>query len=138
MKSEIFRSAYFVLTQENLTSGSQMLRVVRTSFPFLDLSDARFQYSYLLTRIDRHGRSGRFLMVDLRTAIGRSDPGFEALMSELRPKLFQGFRRVGVLTATANGTLQVMRHTRQDGVDALISSNEADLLSFFRVAASRK
>lgn len=115
-----------------------MLRVVRTSFPFLDLSDARFQYSYLLTRIDRHGRSGRFLMVDLRAAVGRSDPGFEALMSELRPKLFAGFRRVGVLTATANGTLQVMRHTRQDGVDALISSNEADLLSFFRVAASRK
>jgi hypothetical protein len=27
-----------------------------------------------------------------------------------------------------------MRHTREDGVHALISSNESDLLSFFRVS----
>jgi len=127
-----------LLTQETVTIGAPLLRLARTSQTFIDLGDARFQYSYLISRIDRHGRSGRFLMVDLRSAPGRNDPGFEALMAELRPKLFQGFRRIGVLTATANGTLQVMRHTRQDGVDALISSNEADLLAFFRVAASRK
>jgi hypothetical protein len=137
-KTEILRNAYFLLSQEPLTTGSPLLRVVRTAAPFLDLGDARFQYSYLISRIDRHGRSGRFLLVDLRAAPGRNDPGFEALMAELRPKLFQGFRRVGVLTATASGTLQVMRHTRQDGVDALISSNEAELLSFFRVAGSWK
>ncbi len=115
-----------------------MIRVVRTAAPFLDLSDARFQYSYVIARLDRHGRDGRFLLVDLRSAPGRNDPGFEQLMQELRPKVFRGFLRVGLLTSTASGTLQVMRHTRQDGVDALISSKEADLLAFFRIAGSRK
>ncbi|HNN92857.1 MAG TPA: hypothetical protein PKI03_11345 [Pseudomonadota bacterium] len=114
------------------------MRVVRTAASFVDLSDARFQYSYLISRLDRIGRTDRFLLVDLRIAPGRSDPAFEAMMAEVRPKMFQGFRRVGVLTATATGTLQVMRHTRQDGVDALISSNESDLLSFFRVSKVRR
>lgn len=135
---EVLRNSYFVLQQESLPSGQQLIRVIRTAAHFLDIADARFQYSYLITRLDRLGRTDRFLLVDLRVAPGRQDPEFEAMMTELRPKVFQGFRRVGVLTATATGTLQVMRHTRQDGVDALISSNEADLLSFFRVIKVRR
>lgn len=135
---EVLRNSYFVLLQESLPSGQQLIRVVRTAAPFLDIADARFQYSYLITRLDRLGRTERFLLVDLRVAPGRSDPAFEAMMTEVRPKMFQGFLRVGLLTATATGTLQVMRHTRQDGVDALISSNEADLLSFFRVIKVRR
>lgn len=138
LQSEILRNTYFALTQESLLLGSSLIRVVRTAAPFLDLSDARFQYSYVIARLDRHGRDGRFLLVDLRSAPGRNDPGFEQLMQELRPKVFRGFLRVGLLTSTASGTLQVMRHTRQDGVDALISSKEADLLAFFRIAGSRK
>ena len=138
VRTEILRNAYFVLTEETVTLGTQLLRVVRTAAPFLDLGDARFQYVYLNSRLDRHGRSGRFLLIDLRQAPGRNDPGFEEMMAEVRPKLMFGFRRVGILTATAGGTLQVMRHTRQDGVDALISSNESDLLSFFRVSTSRR
>lgn len=127
-----------MLLQEVLPQGQQLIRVVRTAAPFLDIADARFQYSYLISRLDRLGRTDRFLLVDLRVAPGRTDPAFESMMAEIRPKLFQGFLRVGVLTATATGTLQVMRHTRQDGVDALISSNESDLLSFFRVIKVRR
>ncbi len=135
---EVLRNSYFVLLQETLPQGQQLVRLLRTAAQFLDIADARFQYSYVITRLDRVGRQDRFLLIDLRLAPGRSDPAFEAMMTEIRPKLFQGFRRVGILTATAGGTLQVMRHTREDGVHALISSNESDLLSFFRVSKASR
>ncbi len=105
--------------------------------PFVDLADARFQYSYLSLRFDRQGRSGRALLVDLRSAPSRRDEGFEALLAELRPKLYRGFRCIGILTATADGTLQVMRHSQKDGVDTLISSSETELLAHLRMAATR-
>lgn len=109
--------------------------MVRTSAPFISLMDARGQYEQVIEAMDRHGRASRFLLTDLRNAPGRSDPGFEAMMSELRPRMNRGFRRQGVLTKTAAGTLQVSRHTKQDGIELLISDNESDILSFFRIVA---
>jgi len=88
--------------------------MVRTSAPFISLTDARGQYEKVIEAMDRHGRASRFLLTDLRNAPGRSDPGFEAMMSELRPRMNRGFRRQGVLTKTAAGTLQVSRHTKLD------------------------
>lgn len=137
-KNELLRNPYFVVTTEDLSSGAQLVRVVRCSAVFLDLADIRMQYGLVISRLDRLGRTGRFLLVDLRSAPGRTDPGFEAIMTDLRPKMFAGFRRVGILTSTAGGTVQVMRHTREDGVDALICSSEAELLSFFRIAQPRR
>mgnify|MGYP000902594172 CR=1 FL=1 len=134
---ELLRNSYFVATQVTLDGGTQVVRVTRTGTHFLDAGDIRTQYAFLISRLDRHGRKGRFLLMDLRQAPGRNDPAFESIMSELRPRLVSGYRRVGILTSTAGGTVQVMRHSREDGYEALIASNEADLLSFFRLAASR-
>lgn len=126
------------MLQETLPQGQQLIRLVRSATPFWDLTDVRLQYSYVIARLDRAGRTDRFLLVDLRGTPGRSDPAFESVMAEIRPKIFRGFRRVGILTATANGTLQVMRQSREDGVETLISTNESELLSFFRISTVRR
>jgi|JI102314A1RNA_FD_contig_111_170465_length_602_multi_3_in_0_out_0_1 hypothetical protein len=109
--------------------------MVRTTAPFVSLADARIQYEKVIEALDRHGRSTRFMLADLRNAPGRSDPGFETMMAELRPRMNRGYRRQGVLTKTAAGTLQISRHTKQDGIEILISDNENDIMSFFRIVA---
>jgi hypothetical protein len=49
--------------------------------------------------------------------------------------MLRGYRRQGVLTQTAAGTLQVSRHSRHDGIDVLISDSEPQILGFFQIAA---
>jgi len=131
---DLLKNPYFILTAEELPPVS-LVRLVRSAVQFPSLSDARIQYERVVEAQDRHGRSGRFLLTDLRLAPGRSDPGFEAMMAELRPRMTRGYRRQGVLTQTASGTLQVSRHARQDGNEMLISDKEAEILAFFRILA---
>ncbi|MFO0653610.1 MAG: hypothetical protein U0787_00860 [Polyangia bacterium] len=109
--------------------------MVRSTEQFASLSDARAQHEKVIEAMDRHGRQGRFLLTDLREAVPRNDPGWEALMAELRPRMTRGYRRMGVLTKTAAGTIQVSRHSRQDGVEMLLSDTEEQILAFFRIAA---
>ncbi len=109
--------------------------MVRTSAQFENLSEARIEHEKLVEALDRHGREGRFMLTDLRQAVPRADPGWEALMAELRPRMTRGFRRLGALTKTAAGTIQVSRHSRQDGREMLLSDSEEQILAFFRIAA---
>lgn len=109
--------------------------MVRSAEQFASLSEARTQHEKLIEALDRHGRQGRFMLTDLREAVPRNDPGWEALMAELRPRMTRGYKRLGVLTKTAAGTIQVSRHSRQDGHEMLLSDNEEQILSFFRIAA---
>lgn len=130
MHLEVLRNTYFVVTLEDKIGASQIVRVVRSSLGFSTIDSLREQHLGLIARLDRLGRKNRSLLIDLRDAPGRRDPEFETLMRELRPKMFAGFRRIGVLTASALGMLQVRRHTREDGVEALTSTNEGELISF--------
>jgi hypothetical protein len=59
-------------------------------------------------------------------------------MKELRPQLFRGFLRVGILTATPLGLLQVRRHARIDGIDALTSTSESELFAFLKEASANR
>ena len=43
------------------------------------------QLETLMEALDRHGRSSRFMLTDLRSAPGRSDPGFETMMAQAAP-----------------------------------------------------
>ena len=61
-----------------------LVRMVRSSAQFDSLSDAGTARK-LIEALDRHGRQGRFMLTDLREAVPRNDPGWEALMAELRP-----------------------------------------------------
>lgn len=130
----LLTTPFFAVSSEENPPVS-LVRVVRSSQPFANLLEARVQYEKVILALDQHGRIGRFLLTDLRSAVGRSDPGWEALIRELRPKLVRGYKRQGVLTKTAQGTLAVSRHAREDNQEILISDSEEQLLSFFRIAA---
>jgi hypothetical protein len=129
---EVLRNAYFVVTLDDRSTSDQLVRVVRTSAGFSTIDALREQHLQLVARLDRLGRKGRCLLIDLRDAPGRRDPDFEAVMREVRPKLFAGWHRIGVLTSSALGLLQVRRHTREDGVPALSSTSEAEILEFLK------
>ncbi len=130
---ELLNNPYFVVVVED-GGGYTLVRVTRTRMGFASVAAIREQHNLLISKLDRFGRRGRFLLIDLREAPGRRDPDFEAVMKELRPKMLGGFKRVGVWTASALGLMQVRRHTREDGIDALTSTSEADLRAFFAEA----
>lgn len=130
MPLEVLRNPYFVVTLDDRSTSNQIVRMVRSSAGFASIEALREQHLQLIARLDRLGRKNRCLLIDLRDAPGRRDPEFEAVMRELRPKMFAGWRRIGVLTASALGMMQVRRHTREDGVEALTSTSEPEVLSF--------
>ena len=130
MPLEVLRNPYFVVTLDDRSTSNQIVRMVRSSASFASIESLRDHHLQLVARFDRLGRKNRCLLIDLRDAPGRRDPEFEAVMRELRPKMFAGWRRIGVLTASALGMMQVRRHTREDGVEALSSTNESEILSF--------
>lgn len=111
-----------------------VVRFVRTtqSLPELPVLRARMlEMMHILGRVPR-ARLG--LLVDARQAIGRSDDDFEAVMSELRPRLFAEFRRISVLVKSAVGRLQVQRLARTDGIvdRLLVTGDEAEALAWVR------
>lgn len=130
---DLLSNAFFTVTVEGLSNRMQLVRVKRSNRTFVDIEDVYRQHNQLIAALDRTVRQNCYLIMDLRIAPGRSDPPFEAAMAKLRPQLVAGFRRVGILTQTAPGTLQVSRHMEKDRVMALISNSEEDILKFFRV-----
>lgn len=124
---EIFRDAYVTVS---LDEAKKLIRFVRSSTPFPDLEAPRRTYDYLNGLFNRMGRHRYSLLTDIRLAPGRNDPAFEALMMELRTRVQLGFARRGTLVLTAVGAMQVRRLTREDGLERMISSDEAELLRY--------
>lgn len=127
---EVLRTPYFVVSIDEKSVQNQIIRVMRTHATFPTIDVVRQQHLLLISRLDRFRRNDRSVLVDLREAPARRDPEFEAVMKELRPKMFVHFRRIGVLTASALGLMQVRRHSREDGIASLTSTSEAELLAF--------
>ena len=111
-----------------------VVRFVRTTQSLPELPVLRARMLEMLEILDRLPRARLGLLVDARQAIGRSDDDFEAAMSELRPRLFAEFRRIGVLVRSAVGRLQVQRLARTDGIvdRLLVTSDEAEALTWVR------
>jgi hypothetical protein len=80
--------------------------------------------------VARHRAWG--VVVDMRTAPSRNDPGFEAAMRGLRSSVETHFARTAVLLATLVGKLQVDRLTRNDGAASFATTDEAIALRFAR------
>ena len=133
---EILRNSYMVVT---LDRDRLLLRLTRTNTAFPNVDEVRQRWleaSQTGDRILGVGRSRFALLVDLRSAPGRNDPSFEAVMKEVRPIVMRGFRRIGMLMGTAAGALQIVRHSREDGLERMVSSDEDKLLDYLRPGAS--
>ncbi|WP_437955123.1 hypothetical protein WME76_26660 [Sorangium sp. So ce119] len=103
---------------------------VRTSRPFASVEELEAVKATLCRVLDGLGRSRYALLVDVRAAPGRNDPSFEAALERIRPRWLRGFRRVGVLVQSVVGAMQIQRYARQDGIERLITTDEAAILRY--------
>ncbi|AGP38015.1 hypothetical protein BE04_49015 [Sorangium cellulosum] len=131
---EILRNAHYTVT---IDPAAQLARVTRSAAPSESAFLFEERWMEVSRALDRAGRSGLCLLVDLREAVGRNDPLFEAAMQRVRPAVMSGFRRVAVLVRTTAGALQIQRHVREDGIDRMIGSDEAQLLDYLREGRPR-
>lgn len=117
---------YTVLVDEQM----DIVWNVRTSHPFASIEELEAVKAALCIFLDGLGRSRYALLVDVRAAPGRNDPSWEAAMARIRPRWFRGFRRIGVLVQSVVGALQIQRYAKQDGIERLITCDEAALLRY--------
>ena len=106
-----------------LTDCGPYLRLQRTALGYEDLSALEAEYQTLVAaQLSVRPRTGttKGLLVDLRAATGRNDPGFERVMDAWRKKSLLGFAPLVVLVRSALGKLHVQRHMRADGLDATV------------------
>lgn len=124
---ELYRDAYISVL---LDEGQKLLRFTRSAQPFPDLEAPNRTYDVVIPLAEPFARAGFNLLTDLRAAPGRNDPAFEAVMKSLRGRLQAPFARRATLIATAVGAMQVRRLTKEDGMERMVSADEAELLRY--------
>lgn len=107
----------------------RVVRVVRENVRFDSLDEVERGYGALVDVLERLPRARLSLLVDLRAAPSRNDPGFEKTIAPLRKRMWAGFRKRGVLLRSAAGKLQVQRHAAQDGLDVEVFDDLDEALS---------
>lgn len=79
---------------------------------------------------EEHARYG--IIVDMRSAPSRNDPGFEQAMRKLREVAEERFARLSVLVESATGILQATRLERKDGGEYLVTTSESGAMKYAR------
>jgi hypothetical protein len=110
---EPYLSPFFSVTE---LPGVPVVSVVRSARAFSSLNELSQAWDDMNRALDRIGRTGRGLLMDVRQATGRNDAAFEQALARHRQEGRQGFARVAVLVGTPAGMLQVQRFASQDGV----------------------
>jgi hypothetical protein len=106
----------------------RIVRVVRSSEPYGSIAELELSYAPLYVKYEMLPRSSLALLLDLRAVVARNDPEFETAVARHRTRMTAGFYKVGILVRSAVGKLQVTRHIREDGIVALVSDDERELL----------
>ena len=109
-------------------------RFVRTSLGYATAEDIEYEGILIERALQRVGKIR--LLVDLRAATPRNDPGFEADIVKFRRKIWGGGQQIAVLVGTAMGALQVKRHVREDCVRAEVFTQEAAALAYLAQRAT--
>ena len=124
---QVFQNTHFTVLVEERRG---LVRTLRNDKPFASIEEVEVVFTGLIDALDRLDRARYALLADIRAAPGRNDPQFEAAIQRLVPRWIGGFRKVGVLVKSAVGMLQIQRYARQDGIERLVSTEEAEFLSY--------
>ena len=124
---EVFRNEYTTISMD---PQSPLVRMVRSEVPFSSIEALERSVGEMIRTLDGIGRDKRVLMNDLRAISGRNDSTFEARMKSLRPRLYGGFVRVGILVRSSVGALQIKRMVQEDGMDRMVMTDEAELIEY--------
>lgn len=107
-------------------------RFTRTEVPYPSNTAVEIEANEIERALDRCGRPR--LLIDLRAAAPRNDPGFEVAVAKLRRKLFKGNERTAILVRTAVGALQVKRHLREDGFPGEVFQSEEEAIAYLEAS----
>lgn len=121
--------AYFEALRDDIRA---VLVVRRTSHKARDFAEVREAFTRLDELIDRERLQSYGLMLDLRAAPISLDSEHGKMQGELFGRLCCRFGASAVLTRTAAGKLQVMRGARAQGLDVLVTTDEAEALVYLR------
>lgn len=124
---EVFRNEYTAISMD---PKGVLVRMVRSDIPFPSLEALDRSIDNVAHTLDGIGRNGRSLMSDLRAVPGRNDAIFEEHMKKLRPRIYGGFVRVGILVRSSVGALQMKRLLQEDGIGRMVMSDEAELIDY--------
>ncbi len=123
--AEIFEERFFRVTVDH---DARVYVVRRTAVAYATLEELERSMVELAGMMDRVGRDGWTMIMDVRGVKGRNDELFEKAMKRLRPLVTKGLHRVGIAVRSVMGELQVLRYVREDGEQATVSSDAALLL----------
>lgn len=114
-----------------------VVRFKRKSKRFSSLEEVAQRYQEATRIVSSLNKKDLKLLVDLREAPIRNDPGFEEIVAPLRKELFSGFSQAAILVRSAVGVLHVTRNAREDEIQAGVFQDEADAFSYLRSGARR-
>jgi len=106
----------------------RFLKMVRSAEPYPDLASIDAEYEALIAAVSIYKDRGIGLLVDLRDAKGRNDPGFEETLVRWRRKCLEGHEPLVVLVKSALGQMHVERHMKADGLSAMVTTEVSTAL----------
>lgn len=130
--TEIYRDAYMTISAD---PTDILIWLRRTGVPHPTPLDLEQSFRHGSAAMDRLGRTHRVLLVDMREALGRNEPEFDAALRRIRPVVERGLRRIVVLLRSSAGMLQMKRINEEDGVTRMLTMNEGEALKFLRTGA---
>lgn len=104
------------------------LRMTRSAEPYADLGVLEREYQTLIAALSAYRDHDLGLLVDLREAKGRNDPEFEETLGRWRRKSLEGHRPLVILVRSQLGRMHVERHMKDDGLDAVVVTDEEQAL----------
>ena len=129
-RTEIYRSDYMTLFLER---DGKLIRIVRSAIPYPDVAALEHTYGEALAAIKALRQKDLSMLIDQRLATGRNDPEFEQATARLRTRMYPLFRKRAVLVVSMVGKLQFQRLQREDGLERMVSRDEAELLRYLEV-----
>lgn len=130
---ELYEDPYVTVLPE---PDGTLVRVIRTEISHPSPQVMEQSFLKVSNALDRFGRSGHGLLVDVRRAIGRNEPEYEAPLRRVRLRNDAGFLRIAVLLRTSVGMLQMMRLSEEDGIIRLITTSEEHAVKYLRTGVA--
>lgn len=109
-----------------------IVQYTRSAWPFERLEMIEEHFRRIDAALAHLDTSSMGLLVDLRPATGRNDPGFEATLAKFRAQLTTRFKAQALVTKTFVGKLQVARYMGEDGVPARLFDSLDDAAAWLR------
>jgi hypothetical protein len=117
-------------------SVRRLVVLERTPVPFASIAAMDECVATIERGMSHLRRDTLTLLTDVREGPVRNDPEFERAFTKARARLFRGFSRIAVVTATAIGGMQVARHARADGSGAKAFGSVEEALKYLGVTGT--